>query len=241
MDRIIEIRRYSLARENFALRDIDLDIYDNECFAILGRTGSGKTMLLESIAGYYSDGSGSITISGKDVRTLPAEKRRIGFVYQDHGLFPHMTVFKNIAYGLSMRKKGKNEIRERVHDMAAAFSISNILDQYPGTLSGGEKQRTAMARALITKPDVLLLDEPFSALDPATKDSIYGQFRRIREQYRCPILFVTHDFNEAQLLADRIGIMSDGRLCGIRTPKMLFQPFEDDELNRFLRIDRAAE
>ena len=98
-----------------------------------------------------------------------------------------------------------------------------------------------MARALITKPDVLLLDEPFSALDPATKDSIYGQFRRIREQYRCPILFVTHDFNEAQLLADRIGIMSDGRLCGIRTPKMLFQPFEDDELNRFLRIDRAAE
>ena len=241
MDRIIEIRRYSLARENFALRDIDLDIYDNECFAILGRTGSGKTMLLESIAGYYSDGSGSITISGKDVRTLPAEKRRIGFVYQDHGLFPHMTVFKNIAYGLSMRKKGKNEIRERVHDMAAAFGISNILDQYPGTLSGGEKQRTAMARALITKPDVLLLDEPFSALDPATKDSIYGQFRRIREQYRCPILFVTHDFNEAQLLADRIGIMSDGRLCGIRTPKMLFQPFDDDELNRFLRIDRAAE
>lgn len=241
MDRIIEIKRYSLARENFALRDIDLDIYDNECFAILGRTGSGKTMLLESIAGYYSDGSGSITISGKDVRTLPAEKRRIGFVYQDHGLFPHMTVFKNIAYGLLMRKTGKNEIRERVHDMAAAFGISNILDQYPGTLSGGEKQRTAMARALITKPDVLLLDEPFSALDPATKDSIYGQFRRIREQYRCPILFVTHDFNEAQLLADRIGIMSDGRLCGIRTPKTLFQPFEDDELNRFLRIDRAAE
>ena len=241
MDKIIEIKGYSLVRENFALRDIDLDIYDNECFAILGRTGSGKTMLLESIAGYYSDGSGSITISGKDVRTLPAEKRRIGFVYQDHGLFPHMTVFKNIAYGLSMRKTRKNEIRERVHDMAAAFGISNILDQYPGTLSGGEKQRTAMARALITKPDVLLLDEPFSALDPATKDSIYGQFCRIRERHRCPILFVTHDFNEAQLLADRIGIMNDGKLCGIRTPKTLFQPFEDDELNRFLRIDRAVE
>lgn len=239
MGKVIEIKGYSLVRENFALRDIELDIFDNECFAVLGRTGSGKTMLLESIAGYYGDGSGSITINGKAVRSLPLEKRRIGFVYQDHGLFPHMTVFRNIAYGLLMRKTGKHEIKERVDDIAAAFGISNILDQYPGTLSGGEKQRTAMARALITRPDVLLLDEPFSALDPATKDSIYGQFRRIREQYRCPILFVTHDFNEAQLLADRIGIMSGGKLCGIRTPETLFQPFEDDELNRFLRIDGA--
>lgn len=238
MDKIIEIKGYSLVRENFALRDIDLDIFDNECFAVLGRTGSGKTMLLESIAGYYSDEGGSITINGKDVRSLPLEKRRIGFVYQDHGLFPHMTVFKNIAYGLLMRKAEKQEIKERVDDIAAAFGISNILDQYPGTLSGGEKQRTAMARALITRPEVLLLDEPFSALDPATKASIYEQFHRIREQYRCPILFVTHDFNEAQLLADRIGIMSMGRLCGIRTSETLFEPFEDDELNRFLRIEQ---
>ncbi len=239
MDNVVEIRNYSLKRGSFALKDVNLNVKRGESFAVLGKTGSGKTMLLESIAGYYSDGSGDILINGRKVTSLPVEERNIGFVYQDHGLFPHMTVFKNIAYGLFMRKMKKEEIRKKVEEISEDFGISHILKQYPGTISGGEKQRTAMARALITKPEILLLDEPFSALDPATKESVYTRFKAVKSEYRCPILFVTHDFNEAVLLADRIGIMDEGRLCGIRTPKTLFEPFENRRLNDFLGIGQA--
>ena len=236
MKKIIDVQDYSMDRKGFSLKSISFSVTKGESFAILGQTGSGKTMLLESIAGYYKDGRGNILINGTPVNAVPTERRRIGFVYQDYSLFPHMTVFKNIAYGLSMQKKNKALIKEAVEEIAGTFSISHILNEYPGTLSGGEKQRTAMARALVTKPDILLLDEPFSALDPNTKKRLYKEFEKIRNEYQCPILFVTHDFEEAILLADRIGIMDDGRLCAVRTPDTLFMPYGNDKISDFLGI-----
>jgi ABC-type sugar transport system ATPase subunit len=234
----VEIQHYSLEKGNFSLSDISCQIEPHEIFAILGRTGSGKTLLLESIAGYYYGSGGSILIGGKAVLDIPLSKRKIGFVYQDYGLFPHMTVEQNISYGLKMQKKPMSAISEQVQRIAELLSITHILNQYPGTLSGGEKQRTALARALVLSPEVLLLDEPFSALDPITKQAMYEEVQTIHERFKCTIIFVTHDFCEAQKLAVRIGIMCDGRLQTTRCSNQLFEPYNDDKINDFLGISR---
>lgn len=230
------IKDYGLKRGDFSLDSIDLTVEEGEIFAILGKTGSGKTLLLESIAGLYKDGHGRITVDGISIRDVPLEQSHVSFVYQDYGLFPHMSVYKNIAYGLTMRGEGKRNTDKKVNDIAAAFAINHRLRQYPGTLSGGEKQRVAMARALVTEPRLLLLDEPFSALDPETKKLLYEQIRFIRKKYQCPIVFVTHDFHEAALLADRIGIMESGRLCAVRTPETLFNSYDSQSIHHFLGI-----
>lgn len=232
----VAVKQYRIKRGDFSLKSIDLAVDEGEIFAVLGKTGSGKTMLLESIAGFYEDGTGEVLIGGISVTSIPVEERRIGFVYQDYGLFPHMNVWKNIAYGLTMQKRKRDEIQKRVQEIAGLFSIGHILQQYPETLSGGEKQRVAMARALVTNPRVLLLDEPFSALDLQTKKALYNQVKDISVHYRCPIIFVTHDFEEAVFLADRIGIMEDGRLCAVRTPDTLFSSYDSESIHRFLGI-----
>lgn len=232
----IEVKQYWIKRGDFALKSIDLKVAEGEIFAVLGKTGSGKTLLLESIAGFYEDGTGEVLIDGVSVNSISVEERRIGFVYQDYGLFPHMTVYKNIAYGLAMRKMKKQDIRKRVETIAKVFSIEHTLGQYPETLSGGEKQRAAMARALVTNPRLLLLDEPFSALDPQTKKMLYRQIEFVRNHYQCPIIFVTHDFEEAALLADRIGIMEAGELCAVRTPDRLFCSYDRESIHQFLGI-----
>lgn len=236
MKKLIEVEKFYINLGSFSLKNINLDIYENEIVAILGKTGSGKTVLLESIAGFYKNCCGSIKIDSKKVSDTPIENRNIGFVYQDFGLFPHMSVFDNISYGLKMQKKDKMFIRETVNKISETLSISNILHQYPGTLSGGEKQRTALARALVLKPKILLMDEPFSALDPITKEKMYVQIKEINKIFRCTILFVTHDFNEAQIMANRIGIMINGELRRIRKSINLFEKYKDDEINKFLGI-----
>lgn len=233
---IIEINNYSTQLGTFLLKNINLHIYRNEIFAILGKTGSGKTALLESIAGFYKGISGSICMEGKNVTDIPLEKRGIGFVYQDYGLFPHMTASSNISYGLKMQKTDKFTRREIVYKTAEILSIKHILKQYPETLSGGERQRTALARALVLRPRILLMDEPFSALDPITKQAMYKQVQEIHSIFGCTILFVTHDFTEAQTMADRIGIMSAGELKIIRDKKDLFQKCNDSEINEFLGL-----
>lgn len=231
---MVEINNYSIQLGKFKLNQINLNICEKEIFAVLGRTGSGKTVLLESVAGFYRKFSGAVTIQGTPVIDVPLEKRNIGFVYQDFGLFPHMTVFDNITYGLKIRRKDKPHQKEMADKMAEILSISHILNQYPGTLSGGERQRTALARALILNPKLLLMDEPFSSLDPATKENMYDQINKIHEIFGCTILFVTHDFNEAQRMADRIGIMVNGELKGIRKSEDLFKRCQDEEINQFL-------
>ena len=157
------------------------------------------------------DGTHRLAVLGNHERgedELPIFRRNIGFLYQDYSLFPHMTARANIDFGLRMRGYKKEEIQQRVEEISSRFGINSLLDLYPGTLSGGEQQRVALARALITQPPLLLLDEPFSALDPATRKSMYEMLLRIREEYNCAVLFVTHNFEEAEHLADRIGIIS---------------------------------
>lgn len=231
---MVEIKNYSIQLGSFQLNNINLSISEKEIFAVLGRTGSGKTVLLESVAGFYRKFSGDVSIQGKPVIEIPLEKRQIGFVYQDFGLFNHMTVYENITYGLKIQRKDKAYKKEMADKMAEILSIGHILNQYPGTLSGGERQRTALARALILNPKLLLMDEPFSSLDPATKETMYQQIKEIHKIFGCTILFVTHDFNEAQIMADRIGIMVKGELKGIRNSEDLFEDCQDQEINQFL-------
>lgn len=238
---IIEVKNFTMHLGNFKLQNINLDIKKNEIFAILGKTGSGKTVLLESVAGFYKGRTGDIYVDGKKISETPLEKRRIGFVYQDFGLFPHMTAFGNISYGLKMQNMHKAQRHKIVQETADLLSIGHILDQYPGTLSGGERQRTALARALVLNPKVLLMDEPFSSLDPITKQAMYKQIKQIHKIFGCTILFVTHDFIEAQTMADRVGIMSNGELKTIRNKMDLFKKTNDMELNQFLGIAKGDE
>lgn len=236
MTPIIEVRNFTLKAGNFCLESISCAIESKEIFVLLGKTGAGKTLLLESIAGFYSGTEGGVYLKGNAIIDIPLAARRIGFVYQDFGLFPHMTVEQNIAYGLKMLRKPKSQIAEELRRIANMLSISHILQQYPGILSGGEKQRTALARALILKPDVLLLDEPFSALDPVTKITMYDELLKIHKQFDCAIVMVTHDFNEAQKLADRVGIMDGGHLKAVRNSDRLFDLYNDDSINQFLGL-----
>lgn len=235
-DNILEVRDASLTRGAFHLQPVRLAIGVNEMLAIIGQTGAGKTMLLEMMAGFHPPDRGAVLLNGQDLRELPLHERRIGYLYQEYCLFPHMTAADNIAYGLRMKNVGRAECRERVQEIAAQFGIRHLLPQYPSTLSGGEQQRTALARALVTRPALLLLDEPFSALDPVTKESMYDMIRRIRTDYRCSIAFVTHDFHEATELADRVGILLHGEMQAIVPAAQLFTHPWSEETQRFLGI-----
>lgn len=230
----IEIDDLRVVRGSFELTVDRLSIDPREVFAILGKTGSGKTVLMEAIAGAFPIDGGRILLDGKNVESLPVQQRHLGIVYQDHALFPHMTVRDNIGYGLRMNGYSSAEIARRVDEQLALFSIEHIADRYPGIISGGESQRTALARALVLEPDILLLDEPFSALDPATKDRMYDTMRDVHARFDCTIVFISHDFNEAMSLADRIGVVLDGRLRMVVEADRLFEAECDNDVKFFL-------
>ena len=231
---MLTVEDFSTQVGQFQLKDINLKIADREIFAILGKTGSGKTLFLESIAGYHQGISGDIYLDGTNLATLEPEERGIGFVYQDYGLFPHLTVLDNIAYGLKMRRISKKERVAKSMAMAKKLGIAHLCRRSPMTLSGGEQQRTALARTLVLNPRLLLMDEPFSALDPKTKEQMYQLVRTIHQDFGCTILFVTHDFQEAQIIAERIGIMIHGQLRAVRESKDLFEEYEDQDICDFL-------
>ncbi len=229
----VEVRDLVVRRGSFALEVSRLAVAPCEVFAILGSTGSGKTVLLEAIAGAFPLDAGRILLDGKDASLLPIQQRHLGILYQDYGLFPHMNVHDNVAYGLKMHGCAPREADERVRAMLELFSIGHIAERYPGVISGGEAQRTALARALVLEPEILLLDEPFSALDPATKERMYATLREVHARFNCTIVFVTHDFTEARQLADRVGVVLDGRLRAVRDAKDLFNPEGLDAQERF--------
>lgn len=232
----IESRALEIKRGSFKLGPIDLSVEEGEIFAILGRTGSGKTVLLETLAGFYqADYIGDIALFGKDARELAPNMREMGFVYQDSGLFPHMTVEQNITYGLRMHHMDAKVIEEKLEYILELLSISKIRGQYPATISGGERQRTALARSLVLNPRILLLDEPFCALDPATRQKLYEEISHIHRNFKCTIVFVTHDFGEAQQLANRIGIILNGKLKVVVEASQLFEQEYDNDVREFLR------
>jgi len=204
---MIQVKNLCVDLGDFMLSDINLHIKPGEYFVVLGPTGAGKTVLLETIAGLHPIKSGEIRVKGKEVTQLEPEKRNISIVYQDHVLFPHLSVKDNILFGLKIRKHPEQEIQATLDWMTGLLGISHLLHRKPETLSGGERQKVALARALSIKPQVLLLDEPLSALDPETRESVQRELRQLHNQLKVTAIHVTHDFEEAIALGSRIAIL----------------------------------
>ena len=208
MLRLININR---RLGNFALADINLEISNGQYYVLLGRSGSGKTQLLELIAGLEQPDSGSIILDDEDITKLRIQDRKIGIVFQDYAVFPHMTVFGNIAYPLRVRKEEKKCISDKVKKAADEMNISHILNRSTEKLSGGELQRVALARTLITSPRLLLLDEPLSSLDTSLKDDLKRLLRNLNKAGQT-IIHVTHDYGDAISLAKRVGVIHNGKI-----------------------------
>lgn len=238
---MIKIKNLSRDWKEFKIRDINLEVDKGEYFVILGPSGSGKTMLLELIAGVWDPESGNIQLNNQDVTYLPPEKRGVGFVYQDYMLFPHKTVFENIAFGLKIRKLDKEKIKTQVNEIMDLFGISRLADRMPRTLSGGEKQRTALARALIIRPPVLLMDEPLSALDKNTKDELIKELKVVHNSFDTTIIHVTHNFDEAIALGDRIAIMKDGKISQVGDSTEIFRHPADMFVADFVGTENIIE
>jgi sulfate transport system ATP-binding protein len=205
-----------------ALNHVDLEIADGELVALLGPSGSGKTTLLRTIAGLEFPDAGQVLFEGEDVTFASAAARRVGFVFQQYALFKHMTVARNIAFGLDVRKgkdkPNKAEIARRVDELLKLVELDGLGKRYPSQLSGGQRQRVALSRALAVQPSVLLLDEPFGALDATVRKSLRKELRRVHDATGVTTIFVTHDQEEALGLADRVAILNAGRIEQIGTP-----------------------
>jgi molybdopterin-binding protein len=220
---MIRVEHISKDLGEFFLKDVSIDISDGEYLMILGPTGAGKTILLETIAGIYPPDKGKVYLNERDITNLPPRKRNIGMVYQDYMLFPHLNVEQNIKYGLSSKKIPKGEVSQKVDALANLIGVSHLLHRYPGTLSGGEQQRVAIARALIMEPEVLLLDEPLSALDSETRDKLREELRRIHSFTHTTMIHVTHSFDEAFLLGSQMAIMNNGEIVQAGEPSEVFR------------------
>lgn len=227
--------------EEFELKNVSLEVKQGEYFVILGPTGAGKTLLLELIVGIYIPNEGKILIDGKDITYEVPEKRNLGFLYQDYSLFPHFSAKKNIEYGMKLRNISKNEIDEKIKELSKMFKIQNLMHRDVTTLSGGEQQKVAIARALAINPKVLLLDEPFSALDENTKTKLISDMKELHRKEGITFIHVTHSQEEAILLADRIGIMMYGKIVQVGTPDEIFYKPVTKEIAQFVKIENIWE
>ncbi len=204
------------------LTDINLEVVDKEFLVILGSSGSGKSTLLKIIAGIETTDSGTIESAGQRIDTIPLQKRRIGYLYQEPLLFPHMNVRQNIVYSLVMAKKGRKEIEEKYNSYVKLLQLEGLSKRMPGELSGGQRQRVSIARAIINSPQILLMDEPFSSLDHNLRIQLGEMLKRLKHQLGLTVVFVTHDIDESLLLADRIAFLHDGKLLEVKPPQQLY-------------------
>ena len=235
----IEIRNI---RRNFgsfsALNDVSLDVPSGELVALLGPSGCGKTTLLRIIAGLETPDSGSIHFHGEEATERDVRERQVGFVFQHYALFRHMTVFENVAFGLRVRPKrtrpAEAEIHRRVHELLELVQLDWLADRYPPQLSGGQRQRIALARALAVEPKVLLLDEPFGALDAKVRKDLRRWLRRLHDELHITSVFVTHDQEEALEVADRIVVMNHGKVEQIGTPQDVYDDPSSPFVYKFL-------
>lgn len=206
-----------------AVADLDLKIEQGEFFSLLGPSGCGKSTTLRMLAGFVKPTTGRIKVHGRDITALPPEARDIGIVFQNYAIFPHMTVFDNIAFGLVERKLPKAEIKQKVDAALAEVGMTGFEDRYERELSGGQKQRVALARVLVIEPEILLLDEPLSALDKKMREEMKFWIKNIQKSVGITTIYVTHDQSEALTMSDRIAVMDKGRVLQIGTPVEIYE------------------
>ncbi len=237
---MIRIQKLEYRVGRFALKDVSLEVAPGEYFVLLGPTGSGKTLLIECLCGLNRVRSGKIEIDGRDVTRLPPRSREIGYLPQDYALFPHQTVRGNVGFGVAKRIKGPRLWRRLVVGARAGTTmqmvgIRHLADRLPGKLSGGEKQRTALARALAVEPKVLVLDEPVSALDEQTRDTLCREIKQLQRNSGITAIHVCHNFDEMLAVADRVGIIQQGRIVQTGTPEEILQRPNSLTAARFVR------
>jgi sulfate/thiosulfate transport system ATP-binding protein len=217
-----------------ALDDVSVSLPTGQLTALLGPSGGGKSTLLRIIAGLEKADTGTVTIEGVDATRMSPQKRNVGFVFQHYAVFKHMTVAKNVAFGLEIRKRPKDEVRDRVEELLKLVHLSQFADRLPSQLSGGQRQRMALARALAVQPKVLLLDEPFGALDAKVRKELREWLRRLHDEVPVTTVFVTHDQEEAMEVADEIVVINDGRIEQVGTPDQLYDAPASDFVMGFL-------
>src|ERR671910_874984 len=230
--------RFEAVRKEFgsvvAVDDVDLEVADGEFVVLLGPSGCGKTTLLRCLAGLETVDGGRVHIGDQDATDLPPRRRRIAMVFQSYAVFPHMTVYKNIAFGLKMQKERKATIDERVRSTAGLLHIEELLDRYPAQLSGGQRQRVAVARAIATKSDVLLMDEPLSNLDALLRMEMRAELKGLLQQLEATTIYVTHDQVEALSMGDRIAVMNAGRIVQVDHPLAVYDNPSDMFVGGFI-------
>ncbi|SEH43013.1 iron(III) transport system ATP-binding protein [Halobacillus karajensis] len=217
-----------------AVENLDLVIKEGEFFTFLGPSGCGKTTTLRMIAGFYYPTEGKVKFNEKDMTTVSPENRNTGMVFQNYALFPHMTVFENVAFGLKVRKKKKVEIKKRVEDVLEKVRLKPFIDRQVSQLSGGQQQRVALARALVIEPDILLLDEPLSNLDARLRDEMRNEILRLQREYGITTIYVTHDQVEALTMSDRIAVFNVGNCQQIGTPTEIYNHPVNDFVAEFI-------
>jgi sulfate transport system ATP-binding protein len=217
-----------------ALQDIDVNVTTGRLTALLGPSGGGKSTLLRIIAGLDFPDSGRVEIEGRDATWLPPQKRSVGFVFQHYAAFKHLTVYRNVAFGLEIRKRPKSEIRKRVMELLELVHLEQFADRLPSQLSGGQRQRMALARALAVEPEVLLLDEPFGALDAQVRKELRDWLRRLHDEVHVTTIFVTHDQEEALEVSDELVVINQGRIEQIGSPTELYDHPANDFVMSFL-------
>jgi len=220
--------------EHIAVDNIDLSVASGEFFSLLGPSGCGKTTTLRLIAGFEQPTAGRILLDGLDVSAVPAHKRNVNTVFQSYALFPFLSVFDNVAFGLRYARVTKAELRTRVGDALSLVSMSSFASRRPGQLSGGQQQRVALARALVLNPAVLLLDEPLGALDAKLRRSLKVELKALQERVGITFLYVTHDQEEALTMSDRLAVLDAGRIAQVGTPRQVYEEPADSYVADFL-------
>ncbi|MDQ6927688.1 MAG: sulfate ABC transporter ATP-binding protein [Actinomycetota bacterium] len=217
-----------------ALDNVSIDIPTGSLTALLGPSGGGKSTLLRIIAGLERADTGTVEIAGEDSTSLPPQRRNVGFVFQHYAAFKHLNVFRNVAFGLEIRKRPKDEVRERVNELLQLVHLEQFAERLPSQLSGGQRQRMALARALAVEPEVMLLDEPFGALDAKVRKELRDWLRRLHDEVHVTTVFVTHDQEEAMEVADEIAVVNDGVIEQVGKPEDLYDRPANEFVMRFL-------
>ena len=233
--------RVSYDGKTNVLKDLNLDVEKGQLVSFLGSSGCGKTTTLKVIAGFINPDEGQLIFDGKDYTKVPVHKRNFGLVFQSYALFPHLTVFNNVAFGLKLRKMDKDTIKKSVKEILSIVDLNGFEKRYPKELSGGQRQRVALARALVIKPDLLLLDEPLSNLDAKLRLKMRVEIRKIQEKLGITTIFVTHDQEECFSISDKVAVMNNGIIEQYDSPEKIYSSPKTEFVARFIGFENFIE